>query len=240
MKKTILTFIIVLMFTAIFAFDALWQKAQEMAENSWMMVPGRTNFEMAFRQGRIVNQDYGFKGEIVHTLMEDKSVHNEIVSIEVREPGKDVQTLETFQDSDDFKEWSQQTNEDMTPSQENNIFLEKDTRNLRVRKQNQTRRIGRIECQSFDVRYTPSGRRADRVEGTVWLNIETGAPVLAEMRIPMLDQTVTRDISYTHLPETNQFVETREVYTETRSFMEMAMSIIITTTYSEHWEFPVE
>ena len=242
MKKIILVFLILTFICTVYAFDELWQKAQEIAENSWRLVPGQTTMQISFREGRNEMRNMGFTARISHTLNEDNTIYSTLLSLENRgdtSSDEEEPDIEELSELREFRDLLEAMSKDMIPTREG-MFFETDTRNIRVRRQNQTRRIGRRQCQAFEVRYSPSGRRSERIEGTVWLEIDTGVPVLAEMQIPMLNERRSSNVSYGYDAATNQYFTSRVEDTSTQTFYEVNYSVVGVLTYENYWEFPVE
>ena len=244
MKRFILVMLIISFVYSAFAFDELWQRAQEVAENSWRLVPGLTTMQMSFRTGRNEMDNMGFVARISHGLAEDNTIYSELLSVVDRDPNSsinsddvDLTDLESIQEFREFRELISQMGKDMIPEREG-MFFETNTRNLTVRRTRQERRVNRRDCQAFDVRYSPTGKRADRVEGTVWIDIERGVPVLAEMQIPMLDQKRSTNIHYAFDARTNQFYPSRIEETSTQTYYDVAYSAVMTMTFENYWEFP--
>ena len=242
MKKYFLFFFLVAFICLVYPFDELWLQAQAAAENSWKLVPGHTTMQMSFRAGRNEMDNMGFVAKISHVLDEDNSIKSELLSIESNDPNKqndDGQIeLADLNEFSEFKELIEQMGKDLIPSKEG-MFLETNTRNLSVKRLRQEKRVNRRNCQAFEVRYSSTGKRSDRIEGTVWIDIERGVPVLAEMQIPMIDQKRSTNIHYAFDTATNQFYTSRIEDTSTQTYYDVNYSAVMIMTFEDYWEFPI-
>jgi len=178
MKRFILLCLILAIVTTIFAFDDLWQQAAEIQRNSKGRVPGKTTITQKFPMGQ---------GELVvvlaHTMGEDGKIVNEVLSTSIN--GTDVDD-EMKSDLAKVREaiteqLSQSTDED---DDKDDLFLETDKKKLTVKRTKETKGINRNPCVAYDVTYSPTGKRVDSQFGKVWLNSNTGAPVLVELQVP--------------------------------------------------------
>jgi hypothetical protein len=277
MKKMILIMVVLFSIHNVYAFDALWQKAQELAENSWTLVPGLTTMHHKMNIGRRAQAGAEFEIVFSRSLGEDNQIAVELVSANyiLIEPDGDFDEdddfeidpyeLEAFEkefgtieidestiiSSNDldydhgFDELIQKMVDQeiergaIVPKREG-VFFETNTRLLRVRRLNEQSEINGRMAQAFDIRYSTSGRRRDRVDGEVWLCIETGAPVLtvfSPARTPMFVRNISFRTYYDFLSDSNQFIAVHGAITTSASILGMRASLVVSMTYEEHWEF---
>jgi hypothetical protein len=241
MKRILLITLLLAITISAYSFDALWQKAQELAENSWRLVPGTSALTMSYQAPG--QRSPGFTVRISHTLGEDNEIISEIISFVAHDErfarDAELEDLADIAGSEQFVDLMEQMSEQLRPTHYS-MFTETDTRNIRVRRTREQRRIGRRDTIGFNVRFTPEGRRGDRMEGTVFLCLETGSPILAEMVVPTLDARFNHNTSFSFDAENQRFMQTRnQVETVTQSWG-MTVTVSLTLVMDGHWEFPEE
>ena len=272
MKKIILVFLILTFICTVYAFDELWQKAQALAENSWRLVPGRSivssltvsdNQSMRigfdFEVAHTLDTDGNILTEIIsYTTIDDFGVDfREILSENMEELFEDELNemfdgdfdIEEFEMGESFEFISEkEINDiaddffkDMIPKR-TGMFFETNSRNITVNRTRETKMINSRFCQAYEVSYTNTGRRRDRDDVIVWLEVSTGAPVLTESRprrTPPFVRSVIINTHYVFNEETNQFfVELFETVTEI-SILRQRMSMTLSVRRGDYWEYPV-
>ena len=261
MKKIIMVLTLTLFFLHIFAFDELWQKAQVIAENSWKLVPGITTLEMFTISENADNISAGMEIKMLHYLGEDGTIVTEVIKAEmtidegempeieddedffISEEDLAEFLIEDFHQPDDFDDaaiaMANEMSKDMIPKR-SGMFFETNTRNLSVKRMNETKTINGRLCQGFEIRYSASGKRRDREEGTVWLEINTGAPVMAEMSpnsTPMFTRSINIETHYGFNDDTKQFFREKVINNAEISVLRIRMNMITTIMNENYWEF---
>ena len=229
MKKLVITLLTLCLVTTVFAFDELWQKAQKISENSWNLVPGKTTQLNKMTDDKKNEMVMDLEVIVLHSLADNGSVLNELVT--AKNMGEDL-------DPDDNKQIEGILSQDKTPSKDG-MFFETNPKNLTVNVLRESKNINGKDCQAYSVRYLPDGNKKEALEGKVWLDKKTGAPVLAELtmsKTPMFVKSVDM--------KTHYLFEQGKVYPDK---IEVVMSISAlgkkitnetTILMHDYWEYP--
>ena len=264
----ILSFNIISSLNSTFHADELWQKAQELAGNSYTLVPGKrtiiietvTDGDTAAAESTTTAYSFhlGDNGEIVtEQISTPVSFDLSALDFDISEHLGDIQsgsnvkilTLTSMDDLPDFVDMenvqmfsmhSDSVSFDLTPSR-TGIFFEEDRHKLTLRKMRGTKEIDGINVSGYAFKYSITGQKSDRTKGVVWLNSETGAPVMQEISSTGLSMTGSTDTvkHFGFKTDTNQFFVEKEIEIMSISVPLVGININITTTTidEEHWNY---
>jgi len=233
MKKLLLVLIVIFFITNVVAFDDLWLKAQKILENTDGYFPGTItqqfesiskNPKYEFRLGYevIVSNAVNEEGKVVSSLVSKRTFDN---YNELRNnqgiPRSDI--IEMRKSVDDLKSNINKISNDMlskdmeTDELEGNdikwfgLFQETDPKKLILTLQKKQQTINSRVCQVYKVKYIVGGNKKNTETGTVYLDVETGAPVLTifdfkDLKLPLelkLIKDPVMNTYYTHNEEDN-------------------------------------
>ena len=244
------------MFTAIFAFDALWQKAQNLSDNNPNFQPGKTTMSVITTSPDLPDSTFMQNTTIfIQYVGEDGKLATEIISQEmfVNVEGEDID-VDLFDDYDETEEISDEEMEALLKEEgvdsssrgfeagfsmeESKILSERNPRNITVRNLNETKEINGKIAQGYSIRYTPTRRRRDRIEGTFWLDVNNGAPVMSElypgMKIPFVKSYFFVGY-YTFIEDSNHFYVDRMIGELNMSILTKKMTMLIDSIFEEHF-----
>ncbi|MCK9330984.1 MAG: hypothetical protein PHY08_12480 [Candidatus Cloacimonetes bacterium] len=184
MKKILFLIAILIISINIYAFDNLWQKAQQYAENGWKMVPGyihQVNVMKNEKTDEVMSQ---MDVKISTKLNDFEIIENELIEAFINDEPADENTQEI----------KSLLEADNTPSRKG-MFLTEDTENIKVKDLNSLSEINGIKVSSYQVKFTTldENNKKQILEGTVWLDSQTGRPVLSEMtmkKTPMFVKSI--------------------------------------------------
>ena len=237
MKKVLVFIVLFTCFMSAFTIDELWNKTLEIAENSWQILPGRITMtsETSFSEGLRART---MRMEIVFGLSkaEDGTVRAFSISRDLTSSDEIAQRERNEINRMVDRSIRELLEQDFTPKREG-IFTA-DCPNTTVRRQRNTRTIDGRLAQSYRVTHTPTGKRTDRIDGTVWIDAETRAPLLSEMRPSQFPEGVRRmDIKtfYKYLEDTNQFIVIRQETSSTAQGGNMIFTSEQVQVFEEHW-----
>ena len=259
MKKSFSILILLCFVCSAYAFDDLWQKARVFAENSKGLIAGKMTMEIEMTEEKMPDARAGSRMVYISFLGEDGNIVTELISNEEYSIGMDdlfddeeldEEELQLFSELDDFDDFeeidSSQGNSQNNPMSDmnfggvnlNEMFLETNKRNITVNRSRNTKIINDIHCQAYEVRYSPSGKRKDRVEGIVWLEIDKGVPVLSEMsptRKPVFVKSMDMNTYFGFDEEINVFFSEAAVINTSISFLGKRMNMVMTMTQEDFW-----
>ena len=120
---------------------------------------------------------------------------------------------------------------DVTPKREG-LFFETDNRFLKVRRLSGTKNIDGITTKGYSFTYTPTGLKKDREKGRIWLELETGYPVLKETG----SGKNTTQTYYSFNETTNQFFIDKTISTNEINipFVSVNMTLINKRVYEDY------
>ena len=136
---------------------------------------------------------------------------------------------------------SSESHQDLTPKKEG-IFFEKNKKFLTLKKIRGTKTIEGKICQGYSYDYTKTGLKKDREQGTIWLDITTGAPVFKEPTAPkdlLATETTISNVYYGYNAETSQFYTERIESNSDISIpiANLKMNMKRTIIEEDHWEY---
>jgi len=243
MKRLLFICLILTIATTIFAFDELWEQAAELQRNSIGRVPGKTTMTTKFPMGQgeieiVISHKPDENGKIKMELIstEVKGMEDEELKAKVLE-GMTSQLKAGFAKADSLIDAKESVGESILDDEEN-IFLETDKKKLTVKRTKETKGINRNPCVAYDVTYSPTGKRVDSQFGKVWLNSNTGAPVLVELQVPNASIEIKRtDVKryYKYDKNSNTNVVDSEITTVEVEYGGMVIKQEATEKYGDFW-----
>jgi hypothetical protein len=236
MKRSAILIIVIVTLCSLWGDDSnhpLWEKAREITENNWLLVPG--NLE------QITYQKSG-KGKL-------KS--QETVSVEFAQVQAEVAAflITAHRDGEelsiDDEKVAELMKEDMKPDN-SSLFHNFKGRDLKVKLNGKSRVIEGQNCVGFDYSYTKEDGEfaGDGIPGwgTVWLHEESGAPLQNEMSFKPPAKAV-KDMSITyhyHWGDEGWFKKQVEMKFLI-SILLIKYNIEVIRNYDNYWEYePVE
>ena len=127
---------------------------------------------------------------------------------------------------------------DMTPKKEGVLF-ENDKNKLTLRKMRGTKNMEGRQAQGYSFKFTATGRKNDKQNGVMWLDTETGAPIMQEIGSAGLSlKKGNKTLSYYGFDkELNMFFTEKEIDEKSISvpLVGINLKIISTTIDEDHW-----
>ena len=230
MKQFLILCIILMISATLFADDqndALWKKAAAIAAANWDWVPGSQE---------TINLQKNKKGAV-------KSEENIKITITQTEDGISSSLISATRDGEvlDENDDSVQSilKEDKMPDN-SSLFHNFEGRNLNVTRTEEIEEIDGYSCLAFSYAYIKDDEERGEMNATgkVWLDQETGAPILNEMQIEPPKKMI-KEISFNNhyfFDGTNWYMDNVQMKFRISTLI-FKLNVESTINYSEFWKY---